>query len=413
MKEKMKKLPIGLQTFSELIRENYVYVDKTKLIYTMISSGKYYFCARPRRFGKSLLVSTLSDIFSARKELFEGLAINDQQYDWQEYPIIKIALSDIPCRSVALFENGIKLYLRKIAQQHNISLSDDLTPGQTLQDLVESLATKNRVVLLIDEYDYPILQNLHETKLAEEMRNVLRDFYIVTKGLDSCFRFVFFTGVSKFSKTSLFSGLNNLNDISLDVRYNELFGYTEDEIKRYFGEHIQKTSQIMNISPDALFTEITAWYDGYLFSIDNTKPRLYNPFSMMLCLDKNAFSNYWFQTGTPTFLINLLRLKDYPIQDYEQVDATEQELSNFDVDKIPLKTLLFQTGYLTIKRYDVETRNYTLCFPNRETSDSLMSYIFADMIDSDSVHLNTTTSRLLKAFNSKMLSTKIFNNLPL
>ena len=398
----MKKLPVGIQTFSELIEENYVYIDKTKIIYNMITTGKCYFFARPRRFGKSLLVSTLTNIFSGRKELFEGLAIRDLSFEWKEYPIIKLTLSDIPCTSGEIFEEGIRLYLQDIAQYHGITL-ETTTPVQALQKLVKTLSKNNRVVLLIDEYDYPILQHINNALLAEKMRDILKDFYIAIKGLDEYLKFIFFTGVSKFSKTSLFSGLNNLEDISLNNRYNNLVGYTKTEIITFFKEHLEDISEKNNISMHELLNKITQWYDGYQFTKHTAAEKIYNPFSVLLCLKNNNFSNYWFATGTPTFLINLLKAKNYPIQDFDHIEATEIELGTFDIDTIPLKTLLFQTGYLTIHHYNSETNNYVLTFPNLETSTSLMEHIFASMTHSSGAFLNTIIGSLVKMFNDETL----------
>ncbi len=225
----MKKLPIGIQTFSNLIKQNCVYVDKTKLIHQMVTEGSYYFLARPRRFGKSLLVSTLANLFLGNKELFSNLAITSLAYDWEKHPVIMISFSDIPYTTAELLEQGIKRSLQKIAMHYSVTLGEG-TSGQMLQELVEQLVKQNSVVLLIDEYDYPILQHIHQPVIAEEMRETLKSFYAVIKGLDPYLKFVFVTGVSKFSKTSLFSGLNNLEDMSLNATCNTLLGYTKTEI---------------------------------------------------------------------------------------------------------------------------------------------------------------------------------------
>ena len=214
----MKKLPIGIQTFSHLIEQKCIYVDKTALIYQLITQGSYYFFSRPRRFGKSLLVSTLSAIFSGKKELFSGLAISSLPYDWTEHPVVHISFASISHRTPDDLETGIKLQLLNIAKQYNITASLQLKPGELLIDLIRQLAQKNRVVLLIDEYDYSILQHIHKPEEADNIRIILRDFYAVIKDLDPYLRFVFLTGVSRFSKTSIFSGLNNLLDILLSLR---------------------------------------------------------------------------------------------------------------------------------------------------------------------------------------------------
>lgn len=337
----MKKLPIGIQTFSELIENDYVYVDKTRLIYHLISTGKYYFFARPRRFGKSLLVSTLANIFSGNKSLFAAFAINALPYDWKQYPVIKISLSDMPCTTPQELIRGLKLFLQNIAQQHQINVDIELSPGEMLQKIVVALSQKEHVVILVDEYDYPILKHIHNMAVAEEMREVLKNFYIVIKGLDQYLKFVFLTGVSKFSKTSIFSGLNNLNDISLDDSYNELLGYTYNEIVTNFQPYLQGAAHYNNCSIEDLLAQITEWYDGYFFAhkMDATK-KMYNPYSVLLFLSQKNFSNYWFTTGTPIFLINLLKSKQYPLQDFEAIQATQSELSQFEIENIYLKLIM-------------------------------------------------------------------------
>jgi len=365
-----KELPIGISTFAELIQKNYVYVDKTEIIYQLVSRKKYYFLHRPRRFGKSLLVSTLAEILSGNKKLFAGLAIDSLPYDWQQYPVIMISFSDIDCTTPENLNISLKHCLVRIAKQYQINLETINTPGTMLQDLVKALAEQNTVALLIDEYDYAILKHIHNPEMAHEMRETLKNFYIIIKGLDKDLRFVFFTGISKFSQTSIFSGLNNLEDISLDEPFNTLLGYTKSEIITYFPMHLAETVQSIDCSETQLLENITDWYDGYLFTGMHNNTKIYNPFSVLLFLSKKRFSNYWFQTATPTFLINLLKLHDYPIQNFEHIEATESELGTFDIDTMPLKTLLFQTGYLTISSYNYETGNYLLAYPNRETRNS-------------------------------------------
>jgi len=396
----MKKLPIGVQSFSKLIQEKCVYVDKTQLIYQIIARGAYYFLARPRRFGKSLLVSTFEHIFSADKDLFEGLAINSLPYDWKKYPVIKISFSDIPYSTPKELERGLKLYLLNIAGHHKIEVSERISPGEMLRDIVIKLAKKSKVVILVDEYDYPILQHIHKSSAAEKMRDVLKAFYSVIKGLDEHIQFAFFTGVSKFSQTSIFSGLNNLNDISLDEEYNTLLGYTHDEITTSFEDYLENAAHYNKCSPKSLLTNITEWYDGYKFTDDSAAIRMYNPFSVLLFLSKKKFANYWFATGTPTFLINLIKTVDYPIQDFERIEIAEDDLGAFDVDSLPLETILFQTGYLTIAERDFESGNYILTYPNRETTTSLVSHIFAAMTHKTKAYLSRTVVALNNALDS-------------
>ena len=414
----MKKLPIGIQTFSKLINENCVYIDKTALIYQLITEGSYYFLSRPRRFGKSLLISTLEDLFSGNRELFEGLAINSLPYTWEKHPVIMISFSDIAGNTPQELESGIKVYLQRIAQHYNLILDNDISMGQMLRDLVIALSTQNAVVLLIDEYDYSILKHIHNQEIASSIRDVLRGFYDVIKGLDQYLKFVLLTGVSQFTKTSIFSGLNNLEDISLSERYNTLLGYTRDEIALHFNEHLHAMSEKTEKSTEYLLSNITQWYDGYRFSKTPHATAMYNPFSVLLCLKNNEFSNYWFQSGTPTFLINLLKTKNYPIQELDNVKALEEELKQFDTDNLELKTLMFQTGYITIKHYDPESHIYTLGYPNKETINSLGILVIKSMTGASQAHFYNSTTMLLKAFNHHNLDqlsiilTQLFAEIP-
>ncbi len=394
----MKKLPIGIQSFSKLMRENCVYIDKTALIHDMITQGGSYFLSRPRRFGKSLLVSTLKEIFSGNKELFTGLAIELLPYDWQKHPVIHISFSSIPCEDSQELERGIKNFLQDIAQQHEIILDDKLKSGEMLKSLVKQLAKQNSVVLLVDEYDYAILRHIHDKDAANAIRETLKNFYSAIKDLDEYLRFVFLTGISKFPKTSIFSGLNNLNDISLSSTYNTILGYTAPEIVDNFEQHLVHSADKLECSMQELLEEIRVWYDGYQFARNQNAIKIYNPFSVLLFFKNSEFSNYWFATGTPTFLINLLKAKDYPIEDFEAIEATESELGAFDIDIIPLKTLLFQAGYLTIQSYNTTTRNYLLGYPNKECTQSLIEYIFASMTSASGAYLNNVVAALLEAF---------------
>lgn len=414
----MKRLPIGIQTFSELIHKNYVYVDKTDIIHEIILGGKYYFISRPRRFGKSLLVSTLEDIFNGRRDLFKGLAIDSLPYDWKKYPVIMISFADIPSTDPEVLKKGVKNYLQHIAQRYDVTLNKEHTPEEMLRGLVIELAKTAQVVILIDEYDYSILRHVHDPASAYAIREVLKNIYGVIKGLDRYLHFVLLTGVSKFSQTSVFSGLNNLNDITLDRKFNTLLGYTHDEIITYFDTYLIEAARHNNCSVEQLLVRITEWYDGYVFSADKEAIKLYNPYSVLLFLSKQVFSNYWFATGTPTFLINLFKKYNYEVQDFEDAQATAAELGAFEVENISLKVLLFQTGYLTIRGYNQTTGVYSLTYPNKETVDSLFEYIFASMTNKSGTILSTIAAGLLHAFGEcdfekiRALLTQFFASVP-
>jgi hypothetical protein len=384
----MKKLPLGIQTFSKVINGNYIYVDKTQVIYKLIQ-GNCVFFARPRRFGKSLLCSTLEDLFLGKKELFKGLWIDQNtSYDWPVHPVVHIDMSTIPHGNSDELIKGLWRYLAAEAKIHTIEIAPAAAPGEILRDLVIGLFAKSGgmgVVLIIDEYDKPIISNLHDSVKADDMRNALKSFYEVIKGLDRFLRFVFLTGVSRFSKTSIFSGLNQVVDITMDPRYAYLVGYTEDEITTYCDEYVRLAAENKHKSAEELIDEMREWYDGYRFWYDlppllrkrygQEPAKLYTPFSILKFFDTMMFGNFWFESGTPAFLLELLKQNKYSSVSLDQLRASAEELSSFEPSKITLTTLLFQTGYVSIKSYDDESKNFLLGIPNREVSESLYNRI--------------------------------------
>lgn len=367
-----------MQTFSEIITENYLYIDKTKTIYDLISRGKTYFFSRPRRFGKSLLISTLECIFLGKKELFNGLWIYDQPWKWTPYPVIRIDFSLGRVTTPDELKIHIKHTLQKIAKHYDVVLPDTLYDLQ-FSLLIEALATQGKVVILIDEYDKPILDHIHNIEMATEMREILKGFYSVIKSSDHWVRFVFLTGVSKFSRVGVFSGINNLNDITMDARYTDLLGYTQQELEYYFEDRLADCVSTQKTSKADLLAQIKRWYNGYRFSEEDI--RVYNPFSTLLFFDKLKFRNYWFETGTPTFLLKLIKEKDYDVQCVENLSIGEQVFSSYEIEDLRVEPLLYQTGYLTIK--DVKTltggQEYILGYPNLEVKDSFLKYLM-DMI---------------------------------
>ena len=355
----MKKLPIGIQTFSEIINENYYYIDKTEVLYRLTESGKYYFLSRPRRFGKSLFLDTLKDAFSGNKELFRGLYL-ENNWDWSvKYPVIKIDFGGGVHKDPTILEKYIQEILKERAKLDSIPLQNE-TIGGIFRELIIGLETKytKKVVILVDEYDKPILDNITESERAKEMRDILRNLYSVIKISDAHIKFVFITGVSKFSKVNLFSGLNNILDITLDNRYSSICGYTEAELI-VFQDRLEGVNR----------EELKSWYNGYNFIGD----KVYNPYDILLFLDQKIYKNYWCQTGNPTFLIDLIQKNQYSIPAIETINLSELHFSSFDIDSISVENLLFQTGYLTIdtvKQMGGSTF-YSLCYPNREVRQSL------------------------------------------
>jgi len=361
MTQQLKKLPIGISTLKDIINENYVYVDKTAFALKLIQSGKYYFLSRPRRFGKSLFLDTLKSIFMGDKELFKGLYIYDK-YDFKPHPIIRINFNNGRLTTKAEFNQ--RIYEIMYDNQKNLSIEcpKEFSSSGCFDNLIKEAYLKynQKVVILIDEYDKPILDNIEDTPVATLMREELKNFYSVIKGADEYIQFVFITGVSKFSKVSLFSGLNNLNDITLDKNYSTICGYTQNDLETTFKEHLQ--NQDMD--------KIQEWYNGYKWLGEG----VYNPFDILLFIDKDfAYKNYWFSTATPTFLLKLINKNGYYLPNLEHIVKNDKMLNSFDVDNIELETLMWQSGYLTIDKQKInydESIYYTLKIPNREVRQS-------------------------------------------
>jgi hypothetical protein len=372
-----RKLPVGIQDFETILIENYLYVDKTQLIYQMITQGQVYFLSRPRRFGKSLLVSTLHAIFRGKRHLFKDLWIDNSDYNWDSYPVIWLDMSAaVISRSAELLQQSLNEQLDTIAKQYNIELASSISVAGRLSKLINQLAESNqKAVVLIDEYDKPLIDQIHRPEIALENREILKEFYGVLKAQDAKIRFVLLTGVSKFSKVSVFSGLNNLEDISLSTNYATLLGYTQQELTNYFSLEIDQLAQKEGLSRQTLLDEIKHWYNGYRFSKEETA--VYNPFSTLLLFKQQEFSDYWFATGTPTFLVNLIQERQFGIADIENLKIREADLSVFEVDKLSVLPLLYQTGYLTIKSYNRESGHYELGYPNREVEVAFLESLLA------------------------------------
>lgn len=372
---KLAKLPIGIQTFSEIREEAYAYVDKTPLIHRLATEGKYYFLSRPRRFGKSLLVSTLQDLFEGRRELFSGLDIEDK-WDWETtYPVIKLSFGGGAARNLESMQRILASVLRFNHAHLGVECAHPEHGGICLKELIEKVhkQTGRKVVVLVDEYDKFIVDNLDQIEVARQGRDVLRDLYSVIKDSDASIKFAFLTGVSKFSKMSIFSGLNNLEDISLSPDYATLCGYTEHDLDTVFAAHLKGADR----------GEVRSWYNGYNFLGE----KVYNPFDILLFLKNGQqFKNYWFATGTPTFLIKLIQKNNYYIPQLDNLTVRESLIDSSDIDNIQLEPILFQTGYLTICRREQvgSITMFDLCFPNLETRSSFNEHILSYLIGQDS-----------------------------
>ena len=368
------KYPIGIQTFEKLRKEGFVYVDKTALLHKMVHEGNYYFLSRPRRFGKSLLVSTLKAYFEGKKELFHGLAIEKLEQQWRVHPVLHLDLNAEKYDKYECLDNILESNLtqwEKIYGAEPSERSFSLRFAGIIRRAYEK--TGEHVVILVDEYDKPLLQAISNKSLQDEYRATLKPFYGVLKSMDECIKFALLTGVTKFGKVSVFSDLNNLNDISMDSRYTEICGISEKELHWYFKEDIQNLADKDSVTYEVMSDRLRENYDGYHFA-PNTNG-MYNPFSLLNVLSKQQLGSYWFETGTPTYLVELLQSCNYDLSRLQGSLSTENSLNAIDIygnDPIPV---IYQSGYLTIKSYDPEFRIYTLGFPNKEVEEGFVRFL--------------------------------------
>ncbi len=394
----MKKLPIGIQSFKKIVEGNYVYVDKTKEAFELIENYQYVFLSRPRRFGKSLFLSTLKEIFEGNKDLFKGLYIYDR-YDFSKHPVIHISWEGELKRIYEIKKVCLDILKRN---KRHLKITDKLEGEESeissifFKNLIEISYEKYKkpVVILIDEYDKPIIDNIENLDVAYEAREFLREFYGVIKGMDEYIRFVFITGVSRFSRVSIFSGLNNLEDISLNPQFAYICGYLHENLEREFKEHLQ----------GADLERVREWYNGYNFLGEE---RVYNPFDILLFIrNRFEFRSYWFGTGTPIFLIKLIQERGYNPLNFERIEADERILSSFDIDRLDLVTIMFQAGYLTIKEIirDEFGTSFVLSFPNYEVKRSFNAYLFDYLIEVSGSEALPLLRKFYRAFKEERLS---------
>lgn len=400
----MKPLTTSVYTFEKLCEGGFLYVDKTAGIYDLIEPAfAQYFLSRPRRFGKSLLVSTLKVIFQGRRELFEGLALADKNYDWQTYPVIHLDLGTAAARSAAELEEILAERVDSCAHEYGLEISGNYVAGR-FQQLIEKLASRDgKVVILIDEYDKPLLGHLGQES-AREIQAVLKQFYAVVKATEAQQRFVLITGVSKFSRVSIFSDLNNLTDLTMSGQAATLLGYTQEEVEADFPDYIERLAKKQGRSVDETIEELRVWYNGYKFHQD--APTVYNPVSLMKCFMNEEFKNYWFETGTPTFLLDLLKGK--PV-DLDNLEVDENAFSTYDpIDLHPLP-LLVQTGYLTIKDAEMmgDVRYYKLGYPNLEISQSFSYWLVRSMASVPDPELSGALRYMVKALQAGDVDTML------
>ena len=363
------KYPIGIQDFEKLRTKGYSYVDKSRFVYKLATEGEYYFLSRPRRFGKSLFLSTLEAYFQGKKELFEGLAIYDLETEWKKYPIFHIDLNTANFREKDSLYTVLNDYLTTWESKYGTRESE-ATLALRFKGVIARAAEKEGcgVVILIDEYDKPILQTLRAPELQAEHRAQLKAFYSVLKTQDRYIKFAFLTGVTKFGKVSVFSDLNNLTDISMDHRYISICGMTEKELLTNFKEGINELASANEDNETETIDKLRMRYAGYYF--EENSEEIYNPFSVLNTLANSRYDDYWFKADTHTFLIDILKKHDYCITDLNKAQVKANMMNNVDFNPIPV---IFQSGYLTIKSYDERFKNYQLGIPNKEVEEGILN----------------------------------------
>ena len=390
-----KLYPIGIQTFEEIRKLDNLYIDKTEYIYRMThTDGKYFFLSRPRRFGKSLLVSTFQSYFEGKKELFEGLAIEKLEKEWNTYPVLHFDLS----KGKHMEKEQLNRYLLDIIEKQEARFdckSNKIDVNIRLDDLINAVYQKTgkQVVVLIDEYDAPLLDVAHEKEKLDELRNTMRNFYSPLKGNESMLRFVFMTGITKFSQLSIFSELNNITNVSMDEPYAGICGITKEELLTQMSDDIDALAEHLELSREETIQELKDHYDGYHFTWPS--PDVFNPYSLLNCFAKQEMDDYWFGSGTPTYLINMMRKYEFLPADLGE--AIEVGKKDFDAPTETMTTivpLLYQSGYVTIKGYDKPTKLYLLALPNQEIRVGLYGSLLPHYLTDKSAKANTTIAKM-------------------
>ncbi|BBE30810.1 ATPase AAA [Tepiditoga spiralis] len=393
----MKKLPIGVQDFKELITD-YIYIDKTKYLYELITSGKFYFLSRPRRFGKSLTISTLYYLFKGEKDLFKGTYIYDK-WEFKEYPVIRISLLDTTNDTEEELKDGLLRIIKREARKYGIKIESDHYK-YAFDELIFELSRKERVVILVDEYEKPILDNINNKEKAERYREILRNFYVSIKSNDEYIKFVFMTGITKFTKTGVFSALNNLNDISLNKKYAQILGYTQEELERNFKEHIKETALEMNMKEKELLKNLKMYYNGFSFDGESS---VYNPFSILRFFNERKFQNYWFESGSPSFLYEYIKGKKIRYEDLVKYPVSELDFSTREIEEANASIFFTQSGYLTFKgkeQYGMEYE-YLLDYPNIEVKNSFSKIILEANYELERGKIKEINKTIWKAIREK------------
>lgn len=395
-----KLYPIGMQTFSEIREEDFLYVDKTEYIYRMThTSGKYFFLSRPRRFGKSLLVSTMQSYFEGKKELFKGLAIEKLEKDWTEYPVLHFSLAGGKHMEKDQLVRYL-LYILKVNEEKFGIVNESPDPNVRMLNLIKTVyeQTGQKVVVLIDEYDAPLLDVVHEDTSLGVLREVMRNFYSPLKDSDRMLRFVFLTGITKFSQLSIFSELNNITNVSMHQEFAGICGITKEDLLDKFDEDIDVLAGRLGLTHEQALSKLKENYDGYHFTWPSSD--IFNPYSLLNCLAEGQMNSYWFGSGTPTYLLNMMRKYDFtPIDLGEQMDASKDDFDAATETMTTIMPLLYQSGYITIKNYDPETELYTLALPNKEVRIGLYRSMLPYYLAAKSAMCNTTVAKMSSLIN--------------
>ncbi len=375
------KLPIGIQDFEKIRTGGYLYIDKTEQVYRLVSEGSYYFLSRPRRFGKSLLISTLKALFLGKRELFKGLAIDKKQdWDWAVHPVLHLDLNTNKYDKPEVLEKKLEESLSEWEKLYEC-VRPDLPLGMRFENVIKAAYEKTgqRVVILVDEYDKPMLQAIGNKELQDEYRGTLKGFYGALKSMDGCIKFAMLTGVTKFGKVSVFSDLNNLEDISLLRQYYDICGISDEELLSYFDAEIDHLADENNMTREECIAKLRRMYDGYHFH--QKAKGMYNPFSVLNTFKNREFGSYWFETGTPTYLVELLRRHHYNLEEMATSEVTADVLNSIDAESTNPIPVIYQSGYLTIKGYDTEFQMYHLGFPNQEVEEGFIKYLAPFYLD--------------------------------
>jgi hypothetical protein len=400
--EALKNLPVGLQNFESLRKDGYLYVDKTAFVYELAKSGRYYFLSRPRRFGKSMLQSTLHAYFEGRKELFEGLAVERLEKDWIKYPVLHLDLNLIKRGSPESLDSVLNDTLCEWEELYGSRESENTFALRFKGVICRAYEmTGQQVVILVDEYDKPILEEIDNPEAQERQREVLKQFYGVLKNLDGYIKFALLTGVTKFSKVSVFSGLNNLYDISMDSRFASICGITDEELDTVFVPYIQRLATALHRTYDEVREVLRVQYDGYHFCEDSVG--IYNPFSLLCTFQSNKIKSYWFETGTPSYLVYLLKKYNFNLEQMATAEVDEEVLNSVDSQSKNPLPVIYQSGYLTIKDYDPEFGLYQLGFPNKEVENGFLKFILPSYASID----NTQSAFFITNFVKEIRAGKV------